>query len=131
MRVPVDGGPSQELFVAATWSMFTCPISRSANCVIAEPTQDNKQLIVTTLDPMKGRGPELARFALDPNVKDWWIEISPDGTRFALLRTPTDPIQIVALNGRLIQQIQIKGWNNLRAFIGRQTARVYMLSPPS
>jgi eukaryotic-like serine/threonine-protein kinase len=116
MRVPVDGGPSQEMFVAATWSLFTCPISRSATCVIAEPTQDNKQLIVATLDPMKGRGPELARFDLDPNVKDWWIEISPDGTRLALLRTPTEPIQIVGLNGQRIQQIQIKGWSNLRAF---------------
>ena len=116
MRVPVEGGPSQELFIAATWSMFTCPSSPSAACVIAEPTDDNKQLVVATLDPIKGRGPELARFPLDPNVKDWWIELSPDGTRLALKRTPTEPIQIVALNGQRIQQIQIKGWSNLRAF---------------
>ena len=116
MRASVDGGPSQELFVAAIWSLLSCPVSRSANCVIAEPTQDNKQLIVTALDPMRGRGPELARFPLDPNVKDWWIDISPDGTRFALMRTPSEPIQIVGLNGQRIQQIQIKGWSNLRAF---------------
>lgn len=116
MRAPVDGGPSQEMFVAGTWSNITCPISPSANCVLAEPTQDNKQLIVTALDPMKGRGPELARFPLDPNVKDWWIDISPDGTRLALMRTPSEPIQIVGLNGQRIQQIQIKGWSNVRAF---------------
>ncbi len=116
MRVPVDGGPSQELFIAPTWSLFSCPSSPSANCVIAEPTEDNKQFILAALDPIKGRGPELARFALDPNVKDWWVEISPDGGRIALTRTPTGPINILSLNGELIQQIQIQGWSNIQAF---------------
>jgi hypothetical protein len=44
------------------------------------------------------------------------MDISPDGTRFALMRTPSEPIQIVGLNGQRIQQIQIKGWSNLRVF---------------
>jgi hypothetical protein len=116
MRTPVDGGPSQQLFIAATWSMFACPSSRSANCVIAEPSEDNKQAIITTLDPLRGRGPELTRFALDPNEKNWWIDISPDGNRIAATRTPTGPIYILSLHGQPVQQIQVKGWSNVQAF---------------
>jgi len=84
--------------------------------VIAEPSEDNKQAILTRLDSLKGRGPELARFALDPNEKYWWIEVSPDGSRIAATRTPSGPIYVLSPQGQPIQQIQVKGWSNVQAF---------------
>ena len=85
MRVAITGGPSQQLFTARTNSSMSCSRSPSSLCVISEPTEDGKQLIVTVIDPFKGRGPELFRFALVANDENWFLDLSPDGTRVALL----------------------------------------------
>ena len=117
MRVSVNGGPSQQLFTARTFSLMTCARSPSARCVIGEPTEDGKQLIVTAIDLLKGRGPELFRFALVANDDNWCLDLSPDGTRVAVTRTLTGPIYILSLDGQTLQQFQVKGWNNLQSLI--------------
>ncbi len=116
MRVPANGGPPQQLFTSRPWSLITCAKSSSAVCAIAEPSEDRKQAVITTLDPLKGRGPELARFALDPNDNRWFIDLSADGTRIAATRSPAGPIYIFSLRGQPIRQIKVKGWNNLLGF---------------
>jgi serine/threonine protein kinase len=113
MRAPIGGGPSQQLFVAKAWSVFTCGLSPSAGCAIAEPTEDRKQEIISEIDPLRGRGRELARFDLDPGEEHWDTALSPDGTRIAATRTPKEPIHILSLRGEAPQQIQVKGWSNL------------------
>jgi serine/threonine protein kinase len=117
MRVSVTGGPSQLLFVAKPWSLISCAKPPSTLCVIAEPTEDRKQLIFSSVDPFKSRGPELARFALDPNNNGWTAALSPDGTHIAVTRSPTSPIYILSLRGQTTQQIQVKGWSNLFSLI--------------
>jgi WD40 repeat protein len=82
-------------------------------CAIAEPADDHKRVIITTLDPLHGRGPELARFDIDSSENRWWIELSPDGTRVAAIASPTGPIYILSLRGQATQQIHVKGWSNL------------------
>ena len=82
-----------------------------------EPTLDHKQMIVSALDPIKGRGPELARYDIDPfrTADDWPLcGISPDGTRLVTSRGPDGPIQILSLRGDPAQVIQVKGLNNIR-----------------
>ena len=116
MRAPINGGPSQQLFIAATWSLLVCGSFRSAGCAIAEPSEDRKQLMISSLHPLTGRGPELTRLALDPNEDRWFLDLSADGSRFAFTRTPSDPIQILSVQGRPIQQIRVKGWSNLLEF---------------
>lgn len=116
MRVPTSGGPSQELFVAATYSLLTCPRA-AGNCVIGEPTGDGKQLIVTAFDAEKGRGAELFRFDLLADDDTWWLDISPEGTRVALLRTSASPIYIYSLQGQLLREIRVKGWSNFTSLI--------------
>ena len=113
MRVPITGGPSQPVFTARFHSAILCARSPSNLCAIAEPTDDRRQLIISALDPMKGRGPELTRFALDPNQDRWNLDLSPDGTRIAATRTPAGPIYILSLRGDAMRQIQVKGWRNL------------------
>jgi eukaryotic-like serine/threonine-protein kinase len=117
MRVSVTGGPSQQLFTARPWSLMTCAKFPSDLCVIGEPTEDGKQLIVTALDPLKGRGPELFRFALVADDNNWVLDLSPDGTRVAVIRTVAGPIYILSIDGHLLQQFQVKGWNNLQSLI--------------
>ena len=113
MRVPITGGPSQRLFSAHMSSLMSCARSPSSLCVIGEPTEDGKQLIVSALDPLKGRGPELFRFALAVNDNNWSLDLSPDGTRVAVTRAPAVPIYILSLGGQVLQQVQVKGYSNL------------------
>ena len=113
MRVPLTGGTSQPLFTSKTYSLIACARSPSNLCAIAEPTEDRKQVTITTLDPLHGRGPELARFDLDPNEKDWWFDVSPDGTHIAATPSLVGPIYIFSLRGQATQQVHLKGWSNL------------------
>jgi serine/threonine protein kinase len=116
MRVSINGGPSQSLFTAKGWALISCARSPSELCVLAEPSDDRQQAIITKLDALKGRGAELARFPLDPNDNDWWLDLSPDGTRLAMIRTPTSPIEIFSMRGQPTNQIKVKGWSNFVAF---------------
>jgi eukaryotic-like serine/threonine-protein kinase len=116
LRAPPNGGSSQQLLTAAKGSLLTCGVSPSAGCVIAEPTEDRKQLIISALNPIKGRGSEFVRIALDPNDDNWSFDLSADGSRIAVTRTPADPIQILSVHGQPIQQIRVKGWNKILTF---------------
>jgi eukaryotic-like serine/threonine-protein kinase len=116
MRVSATGGASQRLFIARPWSLLTCASSPKGQCLIGEPTEDSKQLVVSVLDPVMGRGPELFRFALVANDDGWFLALSPDGTRVAATRTPAGPILILSLGGKVLQQVRVKGWTNLQNF---------------
>jgi serine/threonine protein kinase len=113
MRVSVPGGPSQRLFTAGWRSRLTCARSPSDLCAIGEPTEDQKQLIVSSFDPVNGRGPERFRFALESPDADWALNLSPDGTRFAALRSKAGPIYIFSLRGEALGQVPVKGWSQL------------------
>ena len=114
MRVSIIGGPSQRLFIAHAFSLLSCARSPSDLCVIGEPTEDGTQLVLTAIDPQKGRGAELFRFALVENDKNWFLDLSPDGTRVAVTRSLAGPIYILSLGGQVLQQVQVKGWSNLQ-----------------
>jgi serine/threonine protein kinase len=116
MRVPMTGGASQRLFTGKAFAIMSCARPPSDLCAIAEPTDDLKQVIVSALDALKGRGPELTRFAIDPTANDWWFDLSPDGTRVAATRSAASPIYIYSLRGQPSQQIEAKAWNNLLTF---------------
>jgi Tol biopolymer transport system component len=116
MRVSITGGASQRLFMARPWSLLTCARTPTGQCLIGEPTDDGKQLIVSVLDPVTGRGPELFRFALVVNDGSWFLDLSPDGTQVAAIRTATGPIYILSLAGKVLQQVRVRGWTNLLSF---------------
>lgn len=130
MRVPISGGRSQQLFTARPMRIMDCARSSLGPCVIAEPSEDHKQLVVSSLDALKGRGPELFTFALDPNSDGWfWYALSPEGTRIAATREQTGPIYVLSLQGRPIQHIKVKGWTNLLEFTWAADGRgLYVIS---
>ena len=113
MRVPITGGSPQVIFTARPGNGFFRARSPSSLCAIAEPTEDRKQLVITAFDVVKGRGQELTRFDIDPNTGFWNLDLSPDGTRIAIIRSPEGPIQILSLQGQPTQEIKVKGWRDL------------------
>jgi hypothetical protein len=76
--------------------------------VLAEPSEDRKQVIVSILDPIKGHGPELFRSNVDRVLGVIEVPpcvISPDGTRLAIARNPESPLEIRSLHGQIIRKI--------------------------
>jgi len=117
MRVSIAGGLSQQLFVASSGSLLTCARPPSDLCAIGEPTVDGKQLAVSALDSIKGRGGELFRLALGANDDRWSLNLSPDGARFVLLPSRAGPIYIYSLRGEVLRQVQLKHWDHLQTAI--------------
>ncbi len=109
VRIPIAGGAQETILQLSRPAPVSCARPPSNTCVIAEQTDDQKQMIVSVLDPINGRGPELARFDLDRDI-DVFVDnlicaISPDGTRLAIARSLESPIEIHSLRGQLIHVI--------------------------
>ena len=111
MRVAVTGGPAQLVLVAPIYG-YRCAKAPATVCVFGEFTPDRKQLIFTALDPLKGRGRELARFDTDPTAQYDW-DLSPDA-RFIDIRKNRDPrLSMLSLTGREPRELVVKGWSAL------------------
>jgi Tol biopolymer transport system component len=78
---------------------------------MAEWTPDHRQLLFTRFDPVKGRGAELIRFDADPNAEYIW-DLSPDGTRIALVKSGEKRIVILSLPDRTAREIVPKRWSS-------------------
>ena len=119
MRVPMTGGSPELIFSMPEWSSSSCLKPPSNLCAVAEQTEDHKQMIITDFDPVKGRGPELARLDLGPeyqaNNKELLWSISADGTRLATAPGQEGPIQIRSLRGQSAQMLRVKGLNNMQS----------------
>jgi serine/threonine protein kinase len=115
MSAPIAGGSSQLVFTARKDAWFGCARSPSSLCVVGEPTEDRKQLVFSSFDPIKGRGAELIRTDMDPKKRYVGSAgfLSPDGTRIALWFPPGDRIEIHSLRGQPTQEIRVKGWKDV------------------
>jgi Tol biopolymer transport system component len=109
MRVPVTGGASERIFPVKRLTWWGCAAAPSNLCAIAESTEDRKQAIITAFDPLKGRGSELTRIAIEPNI-DWTVALSPDGKRLAVIRGSGNPLQLLSLKGEVLKEIKIAEW---------------------
>jgi serine/threonine protein kinase len=109
IRVPTDGGPAETILRTSLPAMVSCARLPFKTCVIAEKTEDRKQMIVSSFDPLKGRGPELARFDLGQDLDSFLIgiicQVSPDGERLAVARTSEGPIEIYTLGAQLMGKV--------------------------
>jgi hypothetical protein len=109
VRFPISGGAPENILQLKRPGVVSCAKAPSNMCVIAEESDDNKQLIVSGIDPIGGRGAELARFDLDRPV-DLFVDnaicvLSPDGTRLAFTRSPEGSVEIDSLHGQSIRKI--------------------------
>ena len=115
MRIPITGG-SPDLLATSPMSGVFCARPPFTLCVLGERTEDRKQLIFTSFDVVKGRGPELARFDLNPDVDFGDFDVSPDGTRLAVSGNPKGPIHILSLRGQPAQIIPGQNFKNMGSF---------------
>jgi eukaryotic-like serine/threonine-protein kinase len=118
MRVPILGGPPQLVLTTALDIIHSmrCARSRASLCAIAERSSDRTQLIFTAFDPVLGRGRELTRFDTNPTPDAEYVwDLSPDGTRIAILKRSEAAISVLSLSGQPLQEVVVKGWPSLQS----------------
>ncbi len=70
---------------------------------------------------MRGRGRELIRFDtdatadLDRYLLHYAWDLSPDGTRIAILKYSDGRIHVLPLSSKAPQEVVVKGWNSLQS----------------
>ena len=116
MRVPITGGSPQLVLTANVEEWPRCARSPATLCAIAERSADRKHLVFTAFDPVNGRGRELAKSNTDATAYYHW-DLSPDGTRIALLKHRAGRVQILSLIGQAPQEITAKEWNTLSSVV--------------
>jgi len=112
MRVPLEGGTPQLVLKSVLFGRPRCAVSPAKVCVIAEQSEDGQPVIFSAVNPMKGRGEELARFEAERGVDYHWA-LSPDGTRIAILKVGSPRIYTLHLDGHPRQDTSVTGWSNL------------------
>jgi len=110
IRVPVIGGTPRLVLTGRIHGSHHCARSPSPLCAIGEWTPANQQVIFTTFDPIKGRGRQVARFYTDV---DYAWDLSPDGTRIAVLKCLEGQLRltILALSSQTQREITVPGWS--------------------
>jgi eukaryotic-like serine/threonine-protein kinase len=114
MRVPIDGGVSQFVLEWKNLRGYQCARAPASLCVLAEESQDRRQLKLTSFDPLKGRGKVLRTIEKDSTAYFGGTALSPDGTTFAVstAREPETHIRLLSLSGGPDRDITVMGWPN-------------------
>lgn len=132
MRVPITGGSPELIFQISEGSSYSCARKPTTFCAVAELSKDRKQMIVTTFDPIKGRGPELAQFDVSPNfdqiMNNFSWNVSPDGTRLAAARGMDGYLQIRSMRSGTTQIIKLKGLDDIRTLAWAADGKGFLIS---
>jgi Tol biopolymer transport system component len=92
------------------WTQHACASRPATLCLLSERTEDQKQLVFTAFDPVKGRGREVTRVEIKPGFDYTW-GLSPDGSQIALLFPSFENrIRLLARQGREPRDIVVNGW---------------------
>ena len=112
MRLPASGGSPEQILEAPIDDIidFDCPAVPPASCILSR--WDQGQMIFYGLDPVRGRGLELARTRLGPPSDFDW-KVAPDGSHVAF--TSWDQLRgqlrILDWKSRTEQDLQLpQGW---------------------
>jgi serine/threonine protein kinase len=113
LRISISGGAPTTLFTTRpeTYSI-TCARPPATICAINERSEDARDWIISLLDPLTGRGPELARLPIGSEGGYWWAQLSADGTRIVLAGDLTAPIRILSLRDHAIRDLKVQGWTS-------------------
>jgi Tol biopolymer transport system component len=114
-RVPISGGPSLLVLAAHGFDGHQCARAPATLCLMTEHTDDQRELVLTAYDPVKGRGREVARMATKPGFRYMW-NLSPDGSEIAMLFPEgQNRIRLLPVGGGQPHDLVIKGWSSLNS----------------
>jgi Tol biopolymer transport system component len=115
MRIPSSGGVPQLVMETPQGLNHACARAPATRCVVLEETQDGKQLMVSTYDPVKGRGKTLRTIEKNPSAHYFGSDLSSDGETFAISQSDEDEIRIrlLSLASGPDRETVVKGWRNL------------------
>jgi Tol biopolymer transport system component len=100
VRIPVSGGTSETLLTLAGPGNVKCTRSGSGICVLYE--LNARQAVFSAIDPVKGRLEELVRIE-SKSSPEW--DLSPDGSKVALVEGLSDGVRILHLDTHQVQEI--------------------------
>jgi hypothetical protein len=111
-RVPVSGGPSQLILTTQGWDDHQCARAPATLCLLSERS-DQKELILTAFDPVKGRDREVVRIATKEGF-EYPFNLSPDGSEIAVLFPEGENrIRLLPVGGGQPRDLVVKGWYGL------------------
>jgi eukaryotic-like serine/threonine-protein kinase len=117
MRMGIGGGEPQLVMRTSVGSKpsLRCARLPAKLCAIAERSSDQEQIIFTRFDPLQGRESEIARFGIKTTLDaDYAWDLSPDGTRIAILKRSEGTISLLSLVGEAPRNIVVKAWSKLQ-----------------
>ena len=100
MRIPMQGGAPEEVPIGGPLDEFRCALQTGKRCVL-RTTVRGEYYIYYDLDPVRGKGRELARTKWTPEFLGDW-DVSPDGTQVAIPDHDSEEprIRVIALEPR-------------------------------
>lgn len=110
-RVPINGGAPRRIMKAPVYDTPRCSRTTATPCATA--TKDKDLLTFTAFDPVQGGGRELGRFRVDEPEKFYTWDLSPDGTRIAILKRGGSEIHLLDLHTQEDRKIVVNGWSGL------------------
>jgi Tol biopolymer transport system component len=87
---------------------FRCPSAAGVHCIVSEA--DDKQVVLSSFDPRRGRIREVARVDVDGPPGDTFWDLSPDGSRIAFGEHRKGRIRILPLNGGAAREVSLGNW---------------------
>jgi eukaryotic-like serine/threonine-protein kinase len=113
MRVPVSGGPSQQVLTSFFFDTHRCGRLPGSICAFAEVSQ--RQAVFFAFDPVKGKGRELTRLAIDPSGNYGW-DLSSDGSTIAIVKKLGESrIRFISLSGGPERSVTVEGWTGFNS----------------
>jgi hypothetical protein len=133
MRVPVSGGTPAEVPIGGLLDEFRCALAPGKRCVL-RTTLPGGYFAYYDLDPIKGKGRELARIKSSIEVLGDW-DVSPDGTHVAIPNHDSREarIRVVNLdatepNGMRERELVVPGLANLNGLVWAADRRGWFVS---
>ncbi len=128
MRMPIHGGSSQLVLEGKNVSgpMIRCTRAPATFCAIGEMSLDMKDMIISSFDPLKGRGGVLKTVETDSTARYDW-DLAADGSKLALykLEEREAHIRLLSLVGGEDREMTVKGWGGLESMDWSPDGRVF------
>ncbi|HMD86051.1 MAG TPA: protein kinase [Terriglobia bacterium] len=112
MRVPLQGGPPEEILKGRGILRQACAWPPATLCVFSEESPDKKELVFSAFDPVRGEKQELTRVNLRQPVLQYDWALSPNGSRLALTEFDhrEGHIKIIATTSGEVHELRVKDW---------------------